>query len=137
MDGAVITLAVSAVSIILLTVLFRHEEARECRLFESLRIRLDQAISWLGNHIGTVLYWFGAGNVRLFFHAVLHRVLHLMLRIIKWMEGFVETKLRSNRRQAKSVSRTLSSNDHLRQLAEHQVSTALDEEQKKQLRSFK
>ena len=113
-------------------VLFRIEENRGQRLvLGPARGWLDQKVLGLNYLLSHLSVGLGSGAVRITFHFLMHKVLRTTLSALKSLEYKVTHLQRQNRNVVKNFN-TSKERTHLHLIAEHQVHTALSDDQKQE-----
>ncbi len=135
MPDAVLYLIISTTVFVVLMFVFRIEEAREQRFLSPLRSWLDGVSDKVATVLLKLRLFVGAGTMRLFLHFVVHRLLQTVLRLVRTLERFFETRLRQNRRHATAISHDLERRSHLVEIAEHKQATALTEQEKRRMKA--
>ena len=136
MQTALIFLACSTLTLIVLVGVFRVEDAREGRRIILSRVRalFDRLVVFGGRKLSEVDTYLGRGFARLMLHYAAHGILHRLLSFIGRMEQKVEHLLRRNKQVATDI-RVNKKKTHLDEIAEHQEEVALTETQKMKMRS--
>ena len=136
MQNALIFLVLSVSTLVIITGIFRIEDAREGKRVVLVAVRnlFDSFLQKLRSKCVRVDTYLGRGFARLMLHYVAHGVLYRLLAFIARTEDKVEYLLRRNKQVAKEI-RTNKQKTHLDVLKEHQKETALTEAQKKKMRS--
>jgi len=126
----------SLATMLVLSILFRVEDARGKRFLETIRSLFDTVCGVIARSIRRTRVWFGAGMVRLFFHYLAHKLLKVGLAVMRTCERFFEKRLRYNRQKAHKLSESIEQS-HLAAIAEHKRDTALTEREKQHLRAIR
>jgi len=136
MQTALIFLALSVSTLVIIAGVFRVEDAREGKrvALASVRGLFDTFLRKLRTRLAKADTYLGRGFARLMLHYAAHGVLQRLLAFIGRTEQRVEHLLRRNKQVAKEI-RTDKQKTHLDALKEHQEETALTEAQKKKMRS--
>lgn len=134
MHPAFISVIASAGVFTLFGLLFRIEQNRGRRFAEGVRELLDRGAEWLMTLVHTVLGFIGRDVIRQTAHFIVHQVLRLNLIVVRFVEHRLDWLLRRNKAIAKQAARrsVQGRETKLGQIAEHKVSSALSDEEKKQ-----
>lgn len=132
MVTALICFFVSTVVLLLLSVLYIFEDVQGHRVFLiSFRSLLDRGLmslfGWIARIFGSV--W--RGVVRFVLRYGVYSFLGIVVARLRYWEKRVEDIVLRNRR---SVNRTRTTRTHLDDIADHKQSTALTDEEKRQMR---
>jgi len=127
----------STITLVILTGVFRVEDARGRRLFLGrVRAFIDEVmLRWFGTHHVWVQH-LGRGFFRLLFHYFAHGVLNQVLKLVHWLETKLEVLIRQNRQVAKAIGAE-KRETHLTAIAEHKAQTALTEREKQKLKAYR
>jgi len=131
MSIATTGLLVSATIVVLLSLLFSHEEKRGVRYGESLRIRFDFLVLQVSHTMHNGFRFLGSGFLRQAFHYVFHSILRAVLKLIKKFEDSIRNIMYTNRTIAKSAEKEHATRSMLEEVALHKLETTLSEEEKK------
>ncbi len=124
----------SALALLLFVILFNLESKKGQRIFLSrFRSYFDDLIIksklW---QVKTGVH-FSSGSVRILLHFVLHKLLNVILNLLRYFETALSHLQRRNRNLAKAV-RVAEEKTHLDLIAEHKDSVALSPEDKELLK---
>ncbi len=126
-----------ALSFVFLAWLFSYEAARGKRVFlPRLRLKIDSLFDIITLALAIKLKYLGRYIIKLSWYYGIHKILRLVLAVLVKTYDFFEEFFISNRQRARTIKlekRSLQSDGHLGQVAEHKASTALTESQKKRL----
>ena len=131
MTTPLIGIAVSALCITLLSLLFHIESARGQRYFESFREFLDRLTGWFEGVYRNIVKHLSNGHVRQILHFSLHTILVALLKFLKVCERSVYSVLRSNRTLAYKAEKERTTKSMFDEIAEHKASVALSEEERR------
>lgn len=131
MSIPLVGIMVSSMSIFLLSILFHAEKKRGRRFLEPVRLMFDQVVARVGAVSDRLFEHMTGDVVRQILHFLLHTVLMVIFNFLKQCEAYVENLLRSNRILAGKVKRERSTRNKLDEIADHKVSVALTEEEKR------
>lgn len=117
--------------------LFSYEATRSKRLFlPTLRSTFDRLIEQITAVLARQLLYIGRYIIKLSWYYGVHKILRFILAVLVKSYDFLEEFFIRNRQQAQVIKfekRTLQSEGHLGQMAEHKAVTALTPSQKKRL----
>lgn len=133
MNIPLIGMAVSAAIIVLLSLLFRIERVSGFRICKRLRIRCDDVVD-RSERVGSVfLKHISRDVVRQSIHFSFHTVLTTLLNFLDAMHAKIQVLVRTNKVMARR-SRTAPgvTKNKLDEIAEHKISVALSDEEKKE-----
>lgn len=135
---ATIIFGASATLFLLTYVLIGLEMKRgERLLLNGLRRLLDRLFEVVSQKVDSNWQHFVKYIVQLHWYYSIHSVLKAILRVIVAFYSYFESLFENNRQRAKKLraeKKQISSNTHLRQVADHKEETALTPKQKQNLR---
>lgn len=131
-------LVLSLLLFIFLLWLIAIEKKRGKRFFlVSTRSWLDAKIDEVTNYILQKLVYLGRHTIKLSWYYSIHKALRFVLTILVKAYDSLEVHFMRNKERARTIKmekkQLLSSDNHLGQMAEHKVQTALTEGEKKKL----
>ncbi len=118
--------------------LIAMEKKRDKRFFlVGVRSWLDTKIDEVANYILQKLVYLGRHTIKLSWYYSIHKALRLVLTILVKAYDSLEVYFMHNKARARTIKlekkQLLNSDNHLGQMAEHKVQTALTEGEKKKL----
>jgi hypothetical protein len=126
-----------ALTFVILAWLFSYERARGRRVFlAGFRNRLDDAFEQITLVLAAKLNYLGRHIIKLSWYYGIHKTLRFILAALVKSYDYLEGFFMRNRERARTIKlekRTMQSEGHLVQVAEHKASTALTDSQKKRL----
>ena len=136
MSTSLLILIISTIALVVLTGVFRVEDARggALVLLGGVRRGFDRLIRAVSFKLATWHPYLGRGFLRLLFHYFAHTVLDRLLAAARWIETRLERLVRRNRQVAKKIDAE-KRQTHLDMIAAHKAETALTERPKQKLRS--
>ncbi len=132
MTTPVIGIIVSALFVVLLSVLYRAEKTRGVRVFASARKSFDRGAVVLETSFEKTFRYIGREMPRQSLHYCFHTILVSALHFLKRCENGVMSALRSNRIMARKVKSERTSRNKLDEIAEHKAAIAMSEDEKKE-----
>lgn len=138
MTSTVLYVVVAAGILVLLTGVFRVEDARGGQLVVLVRVRrlFDRFVCFLLDCAQKVSEYVRYSFMRLFFHYAAHRILKRLYAFTHFLETKTEELLRQNRRVAKRIDAEKRVRSHLDDIADYKKETALSTEEIDRLRSL-
>jgi len=136
MSNALIILAVSTLTLVLITGVFRVEDARggSTIILTRFRVFMNTVLTVCIKKITNIETYLGKGMVRLVLHYCVHGILRRVLLFVSFIKNRIENLVSKNKQVAKEI-RSNKKKTHLDKIAEHRKKTALTESQKKKMRS--
>ncbi|MFT7507087.1 MAG: hypothetical protein ACI92I_000225 [Acidimicrobiales bacterium] len=136
MTIALICFASSAMILVVISAIFRIEDARGSHLLVLAHTRslFNKSIVKLSGALSKMDTYVGRGFLRLMLHYLAHSVLQKFLSLINRAEKWVENLLRRNKQVSKDI-RSAKKRTHLDAMTEHKEEVALTDVQKEKMRS--
>jgi len=131
MQGAIVSVVLSAGALLTLLALFHIESRRGSRYFEEVRMKFDSAVLYGRKKIARVRSLFAYELMRQSMHYLFHRLLRGLKRLVKYLERQIDALLRTNKSFARTMKKKRSSGGKLQHVMQHKESIALSEEEKK------
>lgn len=131
-----IGIIVSFLSIVLLSVLFEFEKSRKRRVLERFRSSLDAVVIYSETRLDVFFKHLGGDLGRQLIHYFFDTVLIGLLHVLRKCEKHIRVILRSNYLLAKKARTERTSRNKLDEIAEHKMSTALSDEEKRKHREM-
>ena len=131
MSFALIGLYISALSVVVLCVFFRHERTRGIRYGEHLRARADLFVMKLEYRVHKMAHFIVSDLVKQLGHYSFHTLLKTVLVLMTKAEKGLRNVMRVNKTLAKSAERESTTRTKLEELALHKAEHSLTEEEKK------
>ncbi len=134
MTPPIIGILVSTSFILLFSVVFRYERKNEKRILREMRESFDNIVLYVGTKSSFVFKYMCRDVFRQSIHYFFHSFLSGVLIFLEKSEKRVQSALHSNKTIAKKSSRIGANRNKLDEIAEHKISTALTDEEKKKRR---
>lgn len=127
-------LILSAITVFLLSMLFRYEGERGVRIAERIRTHFDFLVLKAFHTMHAGIRFLGRDFIRQVLHYIFHTLLMGILRIVERLEKSLHTIMRTNKTLARTAKRENETRNKLEEIALHKVASALSEEEKKEHR---
>lgn len=136
MTTALIYLACSTLTLVIVAGVFRVEDARDGQLvvLKTVRVRFSKIVEVVFAKLSKLDTYIGKGFARIMLHYAAHNILRSILLLIVKLENKIKSLLKRNTQVAKDLQLT-KEKTHLDHIADHRIETALTDAQKRKMRS--